>query len=274
MTEGVAPRSNLVLRLLTAAVWAPFLLYLLYLGPSWGFPVVTAAACGLGAWELFSMLAPEHRLLRFWGVIASVGMLGVVGLGLSSHLPLALVLVTTGGLLVALARPEPLELAAGRLGWAIAGPMYTGALFGTLVALFRHEHGGSWVLLALLCGFLSDTGGYFVGRRLGKRPLAKLVSPKKTIEGSVGGLAAGLFSGLLAHYWFLPELRLFDSVALALLATAFGQAGDLCESLIKRGVGAKDSGTLLPGHGGILDRSDALIFSAAVIWAYLELLAP
>jgi phosphatidate cytidylyltransferase len=106
---------------------------------------------------------------------------------------------------------------------------------------------------------------------MGKRKLAPTVSPKKTVEGSLGGLGGGLFGGVLAHFWFLRELALPNAIVLSLLATAFGQAGDLCESLIKRSVGVKDSGTILPGHGGILDRSDAMLFSAAVIWAYVSL---
>jgi phosphatidate cytidylyltransferase len=159
------------------------------------------------------------------------------------------------------------------MGWATAGPLYVGGLFGAIAAVYRHTHGGSWVMLTLLCGFLSDTCGYFVGRRFGKHPLAPIVSPKKTIEGSIGGMVAGLCSGLLAHFWFLRELPLVEAIVLSLAATAFGQAGDLFESLIKRSVGVKDSGTLLPGHGGILDRSDAMLFSAAVVWAYLEVFA-
>jgi phosphatidate cytidylyltransferase len=122
-----------------------------------------------------------------------------------------------------------------------------------------------------MCGFFSDTGGYFVGRRFGRRQLAPIVSPKKTVEGAIAGLAGGLLGGLLAHFWYLRELALPNAIGLSLAATAIGQAGDLCESLIKRSMGVKDSGTVLPGHGGIMDRSDAMLFSAATIWAYVAL---
>jgi phosphatidate cytidylyltransferase len=273
MAQEPRPRSDLALRLLTAAVWAPFLIYLLYWAPHWLFPAVAATVCALGGWELFTMLAPEHRLLRAWGTAASLGVFCLLGLGAAPQLQaLGMIALTCVGMLIALARPEPLEQAAARTGWAVAGPLYIGGLFGATVLLFRHSLGGSWVMLALLCGFLSDTGGYFVGRRFGKHKLAPLVSPKKTLEGSFGGLACGLAGGLLAHFWFLRALPLLDAVLLSLVATAVGQAGDLCESLLKRSVGVKDSGTLLPGHGGILDRSDAMLFSAAVIWAYQVLL--
>lgn len=275
MDEAATPRtSNLALRLLTAAVWGPFIIYMLWWGPAWLFPAVTGMVALGGAWEMFGMIAPQHALLRGFGVLASLAAFCIIGLGLGTQLlPLALIGLTCLGMLVALARPEPLEGAALRMGWAIAGPLYLGVLFGAVILLFRHAHGGSWVMLAMLCGFLSDTAGYFVGRSLGKHKLAPTVSPKKTIEGAFGGLGGGLFGGLLAHFWFLRELALPNAIALSLLATAFGQAGDLCESLIKRSVGVKDSGTILPGHGGILDRSDAMLFSAAVIWAYVSLFA-
>jgi phosphatidate cytidylyltransferase len=264
--------GNLTLRLLTAAVWVPFILYLLFLAPRWLFPCVAALTCALGSFELFSMIAPSHLLLRLWGVVAGLCVFALFVLPWPpSALLLALVALTCGGMLIALARPEPVSQAATRMGWAVAGPLYVGGLFGAIAAVFAHEHGGAWVLLSLLCGFLSDTAGYFVGRSYGKRHLHPTVSPKKTIEGAMGGLAAGLASGLFAHLWLLPELPLPAALGLALAATAVGQAGDLCESLIKRSVSVKDSGTLLPGHGGILDRSDAMLFSAATVFAYLSL---
>jgi phosphatidate cytidylyltransferase len=270
MAEPARAKSNLALRLLTAAVWAPFILFLLYIAPSWAFPLVAGVVCALGAWELFTMLVPGQRLLQGWGVLASAAVFALFALtALQSFIALGMVVLTCAGMLVSLAQPEPIERAAMRTGWAIAGPLYIGGLFATTALLYQRPNGGSWVLLALLCAFWSDTGGYFVGRYYGKRKLAPVVSPKKTVEGALGGLAAGLLGGLLAHFWFLRELPLSHAVALSLVATAVGQAGDLCESLIKRSMGVKDSGTVLPGHGGILDRSDAMLFSAAAIWVYV-----
>jgi phosphatidate cytidylyltransferase len=186
-------------------------------------------------------------------------------------LGLVVVALVCGGMFVALAAPEPVEGAAQRMGWALAGPLYIGGLFGTLIAVFADGTRSSWVILALMCGFLSDTAGYFVGSKWGKRPLYPKVSPKKTWEGAYAGLAAGLASGLFAHAFLLPDLALVPAIVLSLVATAAGQAGDLCESLIKRSTGLKDSGDLLPGHGGILDRSDAMLFSSAAVYTYLVL---
>jgi phosphatidate cytidylyltransferase len=267
---AAAPRSNLGLRLLTAGFFGPIIVYSLYWGPTWLFPAIAATFCTLGSYELFTIVAPQHPLLRAWGVAATVATYGAVGLGWgAAQLPVGLMTLACGGLLTVLARPEPIETVAMRMGWALAGPIYLGVLFGAIALLFRQEHGGSWVMLALVCGFFSDTAGYFVGRKFGKRKLAPLVSPKKTIEGAIGGVCGGLFGGLLAHVWFLRELTFAHAMFVSLIATIAGQLGDLCESLLKRGVNVKDSGTLLPGHGGVLDRSDAMLFSAAVIWAYL-----
>jgi phosphatidate cytidylyltransferase len=272
MTETASAKSNLALRLLTAGIWAPVILFLLYLAPPWGFPLVAGIVCALGAWELFRMLAPGERVLQSWGVLASSAVYALFALQIAQPFAaLGLIVLVCAGMLISLARPEPIDRAAVRMGWSIAGPLYLGGLFATTALLYGQPHGGSWVLLALLCAFWSDTGGYFVGRRYGRRKLAPLVSPKKTVEGAIGGLAAGLLGGLLAHFWFLRELPLLNAIAVSLVATAVGQAGDLCESLIKRSVGVKDSGTVLPGHGGILDRSDAMLFSAASIWVYVVL---
>lgn len=268
-----AARRNLALRLLTAAVWAPLILWLLYAGPSWGFPALTAFMCTMAARELFAMLAPGDRLLALLGPPATLVVFGAVALPWAQpHAIHALVALTVVGFSLCLTGREPVERAALRMGWLLAGPLYLGGLFGTIADLFRYPSGGSWVVLALICGFFSDTGGYFVGRRWGKRAL-HAVSPKKTVEGSLGGLAAALLGGVAAHFVILPtQISLPALLALCFVATLLGQLGDLSESLIKRSVGVKDSGTMLPGHGGVLDRSDAMLFSAAAVWAYVTLL--
>jgi phosphatidate cytidylyltransferase len=114
--------------------------------------------------------------------------------------------------------------------------------------------------MTLMFAWWGDTGGYFAGRFLGKRKLYPAVSPKKTVEGAIGGLAGSVAGALCAHFWYLPSIPLLNSVVLAIVAGALGQAGDLGESLIKRSTGVKDSGQIVPGHGGILDRVDGLLF--------------
>jgi phosphatidate cytidylyltransferase len=270
MSETAPQRSNLRLRLLTAGLVVPLLLYALLIGPRWLFPSMTLLVCGLGTHELYAMVAPSHPITRGWGLVASLLFCGQIG-GLFPAVLLIpmLLVITVGGLLTCLIRIEPTQGASARAAWSVAGPLYMGALFGVILLLFSQPRGGLWVLLTMLYAFWSDTFGYFVGRSFGKHPLYPAVSPKKTVEGSIGGLGGALLGGLIAHFWFLPGLPLLDTIILSLVAAAAGQAGDLCESLIKRSIGVKDSGTLLPGHGGILDRVDALVFAAAVVYWYV-----
>ena len=116
----------------------------------------------------------------------------------------------------------------------------------------------------------SDTGGYFAGKAFGKHKLYEKISPNKTIEGSIGGLVAVVGFALAAHYLWLDELTMVHAIVLGLVAGAVGQAGDLCVSIIKRSTGVKDSGFIIPGHGGLLDRIDALMFTAVVTLLYAQ----
>jgi phosphatidate cytidylyltransferase len=116
---------------------------------------------------------------------------------------------------------------------------------------------------------MSDTGGYFAGKRFGKHKLYEAVSPKKTVEGAIGGLVAATLWTIVGHFTFAKALPLTHGVALAIVGTALGQMGDLVESLFKRSTGVKDSGNILPGHGGILDRVDAVLVTGSVVYLYV-----
>jgi phosphatidate cytidylyltransferase len=143
----------------------------------------------------------------------------------------------------------------------------------TFIALLkkRGADGGAWVFVTLTCTWFADTGAYFAGRFIGPvwpKKLYEAMSPKKTVIGGIGGLAGSLLALAVAKLWYLPSLSWLDCVLVAVPANVLGQAGDLCESMLKRSVGVKDSGTLLPGHGGMLDRIDALIFAVPWVYAY------
>ncbi|MFW6067788.1 MAG: phosphatidate cytidylyltransferase [Myxococcota bacterium] len=264
------PFGNLAQRLLTAAVLVPLILYLLYWEPTKnGFLVLVYLAVGVSAHELMGMAVPYSRPLRLYGTAATLALLTTaVFLPSADAVLTAVIVLVVGGLLSGLLAPTPLERASSRMGWLIAGPLYVGGLLATVPMLHRMEHGGSWVVLTMTLAWLGDTGGYFAGRFLGKHKLYPAVSPKKTIEGSIGGLLGSMLGALAAHFWYLQELPLVDGILLALVAGGFGQMGDLCESLLKRSTGVKDSGTILPGHGGLLDRIDALVFTAPITWIY------
>lgn len=267
---------NTLARFATAAIGIPILLYLMFWAPWWGFQVLVALCIARAAHELFRMTMHGAPPLHAWGVIATLGVSSalIFAPDRADVMVSTIVGVTALGTLVGLLRPEPHDAAGVRTAWLIAGPLYVGGMLSTIGALHRLPHGGEWVLLAMWVAWSSDTGAYFAGRFLGKTKLYPKVSPSKTVEGSIGGLAAALTGGLAAHFWFMPSLPLVDALVLALVAGALGQLGDLVESLIKRSTGIKDSGSILPGHGGLLDRVDALMFTGAACLAYNLWIAP
>jgi phosphatidate cytidylyltransferase len=173
--------------------------------------------------------------------------------------------------LIVLVRLGDVKTAALRVAAGVFGPLYIGGGLGA-TALLRRDggaDGASFVVLALMFSWLSDTSAYFAGRFLGKHKLYEAVSPKKTIEGAIGGLLFGVLGALAGHFFYLRSLPVSDGIGLAVIAGALGQAGDLGESLLKRSVGVKDSGGIVPGHGGILDRVDALLVTGTVTYLYV-----
>jgi phosphatidate cytidylyltransferase len=173
------------------------------------------------------------------------------------------------GLLVPLFRLGQIPTAALRAATYAFGPLYCGIPL-TLLALMVRDFRPGFVILALMLSWFGDTGGYFAGRFLGKHKLYEAVSPKKTIEGAIGGLAGSTLGAVWASMQYLKgSLPLLHAIPLAIVGGALGQAGDLAESLVKRSTGVKDSGAVLPGHGGILDRIDALMFTATAVYLYL-----
>lgn len=261
--------SNLTVRLLTAAVGIPIILWMLYLAPPVVWPVFVIAASSIGAMELAGMTLRGDRVLQSLLVISTMSMVAVVVFASRTDVILTATFgVVLIGALAVLVRPDPLPAAAGRMGWLIAGPVYLGAAIGAIAKLHQFDNGGTWVLLSMALAWGSDTGGYFAGRAFGRHKLYEKISPKKTVEGSIGGLATVVGFALVIKALWLPELAWVHAVVLAVVAGAVGQAGDLCISVIKRSMGVKDSGNILPGHGGLLDRIDALMFTAVVTMLY------
>ncbi len=268
MTEQ---NRNMWVRLATAAVAIPLMIALIFVAPRWGFYVLVLVATLVGAIELFGMTHPGDRVAQALHTAITLGAsLVVYLLGADARALLALaVLVPASSMLVSLARLGAIETAALRMTAGAFGPMYLLGL--TLLSLLHTERGadGPWyVMLTLAFAWGGDTGGYFAGRFLGRHKLYPAVSPKKTVEGAVGGLAGSVLAAVVLCTLALRSLPLWHGVALALVAGALGQLGDLGESLLKRSTGVKDSGQIVPGHGGILDRVVALLMAAIVVYLY------
>lgn len=164
---------------------------------------------------------------------------------------------------------------ANRMTATITGIVYAGLLTTFLAILKRidPERGASTVLIVLVVAWVADTGGYFAGRFLGKAKLYEAVSPKKTWAGAWGGLAGAVAGLVVLKLVYADWLTWVDVFAIAIPGCILGQLGDLAESLLKRSTGVKDSGALLPGHGGILDRIDAVLFIAPYVYVYLTVRA-
>ena len=262
-------KSNLTVRLLTSAVAVPLLLGLLYWGPALGWALLIFATTVVAAQELYAMTTRGARIAQAFGILSTLG----VALTLYFATGDARIMLTLGiavpmiGFLVTLVRVNDISNAGLRLMTLAAGPWYIGGLL-TTTSLLRRDFGPGWVLLVLSIAWLADTGGYFAGRRFGGAKLYPAVSPNKTWAGLYGALAGSTLAGALASLWYLPKLPLLHGLLLGLLGGAIGQLGDLVESLLKRSVGAKDSGFIIPGHGGILDRIDALLFVAPTTYLY------
>ncbi|HSK01684.1 MAG TPA: phosphatidate cytidylyltransferase [Kofleriaceae bacterium] len=282
--------GNLAQRFLVALVAVPILIVILYLPrpePTWA---LVFAASLIAMYELFAMTLPaeDRRPALVLGAVACAAFYWIHPLAL--HDPFGLELGrrwqvigesgTTVALLGAVVAPglyylfrfRDIPSVAARLTATITGIVYAGFLT-TYLALFKRlapmSEGGHFVILVLVIAWLADTGGYFAGRFLGKAKLYEAVSPKKTWAGAWGGIAGSLVGVLVMKLAFLDWLSWFDVVAIAVIGGVLGQLGDLTESLLKRSVGVKDSGALLPGHGGILDRIDAVLFIAPFVYAYV-----
>jgi phosphatidate cytidylyltransferase len=153
----------------------------------------------------------------------------------------------------------------------VFGVVYIGLTLGHLLRTRALEGGEFLIFFVVLVTWAADTGAYYVGTTIGRRQLAPIISPNKTIEGLIGGLVLAIAMAVVARAWFLPSFSLADCLATGLLLTMAGVLGDLSESALKRSAGVKDSGTLIPAHGGILDRVDSLLFTAPAFYYYVAL---
>jgi phosphatidate cytidylyltransferase len=262
--------SNLALRVLTAVVALPLLAALIVWREPLGFGVLVLVVAGLALTEYAAMtLSAASARLR--AAVVAIGVALAAAVYLRPELGLvwvlaALVAVATSVLL----DPGEIAGAGARLGLAGFGVCYLGLLPASLALLHRDSaHGAVWVCATIAVTFGNDTGAYFAGRALGRHKLYPKISPAKTVEGAVGGLVASVGVLLAGHFTIAPTMTIADCLLIAGPAAVLGPIGDLVESMIKRSVGAKDSGKLLPGHGGMLDRIDALLFVSAWVYVYV-----
>jgi phosphatidate cytidylyltransferase len=247
--------------------------------PPWATVVLAAIVAAAGGAELARLARPIGMSASAAFVALSAAAFCIV---LSVPLPaqavhrdviVALAIgLTIGAGLVTLATTAPGPAAFGSMAIMLLAPLYVGLPLGTL-AWVRVERGAEPLVWLLSVLAISDSAQYFAGTWWGRRPLAPVISPKKTVEGALAGLVAAPLAGAAIGRWALPEQAMVSTAGLALGLALFGMAGDLFESLLKRSAGAKDSSALIPGHGGVLDRIDALLFAAPIFYLFLRYVA-
>jgi phosphatidate cytidylyltransferase len=259
-------------RLLTAAVLIPAAWYLCKRAPFALFLAAALLLAGVAAWECVAIL--KHRGSRPLSWIPVAACLGVVG-SFDLQPPFFATLAVLAAVAVlspalAMAFRESPEAMLDATMTTFFPVLFVGLPFAFVVGLraIPGENGPDLLLLAMLCVTLSDTGAYYVGSAFGKHRMAPMISPKKSWEGAVGGVLGSTVGALIGHFWFFRRLPLEHALVLGLVLSAAGILGDLAESLLKRTAGVKDSSTLLPGHGGVLDRVDSLLVAAPVLYYY------
>ncbi|MEI8013962.1 MAG: phosphatidate cytidylyltransferase [Nitrospira sp.] len=258
-------------RIYTILVLAPLLYAVIRYLPPLAFSGVVALAGALALFEFYRLCFNDRS--HTWLIV--IGLTGFTGLFFGTHWPGIIVPTLLATLVCVTSVPllgrSPLEQSLRDGAMTLFGVLYLGLTLGML-SMTRLLPQGEWLIFfLLLVTWASDTGAYYVGTLYGRHRLAPTISPKKTVEGLVGGLIAAIIAGYIARWWFLPELSGLDCLILATLLTIAGLWGDLAESAMKRTVGMKDSGGILPGHGGMLDRLDSLLFATPVFYYYISL---
>lgn len=247
-------------RLATAAVALPTLFWLVFFVPAWAFAGFIVAFTAIGLLEFATMAVPDHSRAQAFTVVLGVALAATVILHRFDSLGYVVALGLAVGLVMALADAD-MRGAVDRLAHSFLGAFYVGFLLPHVVRLHSlPEDGPRWVFFVIAVIMAGDTAGYFGGRWKGKTKLFPRVSPSKTVEGALASVGGSLLlAGLVA--WFLPPggLTLGTALGLGVALNVIGQTGDLIESMMKRAYDTKDSGWILPGHGGVLDRIDALV---------------
>jgi phosphatidate cytidylyltransferase len=229
------------------------------------------AAVGLS--EYAAMAFPDDRPARWalvgFGLVVAASVLT----GMQAWIGAAISASVIGGLCLPLWRSQDLTLAVNRLGLLLLGILYVGFFIAHVALLREQPDGWRWVLFTVYTAMGSDSGAYFAGRTWGRRKLLPAVSPSKTVEGALGGLAGAVVVALLCRLVFFPLLGPRETVGVALAIAVLAALGDLGESALKRAFGTKDSGWIIPGHGGILDRLDSLLFPFVFAYYYYAVAA-
>ena len=275
--------KNLLIRITVAVVGIPLLIFIALQGGLLflGFVVLLVF---LGFLEFSKLgraqnLSMPALLLILWGILTAVGVyfkgeFALILLLLSGFLILAYWEIKRENL-----TQENLPSALKNLCFSFWGLFYIGGLFSFLILIrelpelanLDYQTGGKWIVFLYISIWSCDTLAYFIGRLIGEHKLSSVISPRKTVEGALAGVLGALIAAWICQQTFMSQFAFRQLIPIALIVGIIGQIGDLVESLIKRAAGVKDSSAIIPGHGGVLDRFDSLIFTAPWVYYYLKL---
>ncbi|HEV8438445.1 MAG TPA: phosphatidate cytidylyltransferase [Methylomirabilota bacterium] len=262
-----SPSAGLLKRVLSTLVLLPAFLAIVMAGPLWLFGATIVLIGAAGQWEFTGMFARAGiETRRLAGLVAGVALTASFALPVSALVVFTAVVL--GTLTAALWRPRGARIAWEPFAITLFGVCYVNWLLGHGFWLRDLPSGKQWVLLLIWVTWLGETAAYLIGSSMGRHPLAPAISPRKTIEGAVAQLLVSVLAAVAAQAWFFTALSLGDAMIVGVLLGVVGQVGDLVESALKRSVGTKDAGELIPGHGGILDRIDSLLFNTPVLFYY------
>ncbi|PWB80242.1 MAG: phosphatidate cytidylyltransferase [Candidatus Methylomirabilota bacterium] len=254
-------------RILSAAILLPAFLLLVLYGTALHFFLLIAFAILIGLYEFYGMAkAGGWHPLTPLGMGCGVALSCIEFFGAPSPWLIAGVAGTIILLLIGLLGGTDQKEALLRGAITLFGLIYVGGLLSFPALLRSMELGRTYILYLVFVTWAGDTGAFYVGSTMGKRLLCPSISPRKTVEGSVGGLICSVVASGLARWWFWEGLGAIELVVMGVGLGVMGQLGDLCESMLKRSAGVKDTGVLIPGHGGLLDRVDSLLFTAPVLY--------
>lgn len=259
-------------RWITALVILPFLIWLIVNGGI-AFSLFIGAVAAISLWEYYHIVFHDNPratgspvvLLGYFSAALMIGAAHTGDVGLVAA-ALAVNCIGCGLLTVARFGDDPTVTAS--VGKQVQGSVYVALFLSFLVLMRQGPDGGAWVFFLLFIVFFGDIGAYYAGRYYGNRKLCPSVSPGKTVEGALGGLLASVGIGIVFKLVFLPDVPLGRSIIMFLCIGIVAPLGDLFESTMKRVGNIKDSGVILPGHGGLLDRIDAVLFAIPVAYLF------
>jgi len=273
--------KNFGKRVAVAVVAAPLILWACWRGGIY-FLALIEAIIFLGLWEFYALAEKKSaQPNRIIGIVAGLGLALQIYFRGSGELWLTTSIFAVLLILVELFRNKGSALL--NAGATLLGLIYVAGFWSFLLLIrelpreyphINYASAGTWLVMMIATVWICDTAAYHVGMAFGRHKLFERVSPKKTWEGAIGGLIFGVLMAAASHYWFVRELRLIDCIVIGALVGTIGQLSDLAESLFKRDAGVKDSSTLIPGHGGVLDRFDSEMLLAPLVYLYLLLALP